>query len=98
MKRGLLSILIATAALAASAAPASAAAPTIVNTSNWLESLATGGQTNHDANIVHVTVVVKHDPGDSVDQLVFDDDWDGTNDPTSVKTNISPQKPNIQGG
>src|SRR3954454_4031453 len=98
MRRGLLAAAITTAVLFGSAGQAMAAAPTIVNTTSWLESLATNGETNHSGNIAHVTVVVKHDPGDSVDQLVFDDDWDGTNDPTSVKTNITPQKPSIQGG
>src|SRR5215212_7081636 len=98
MRRGLLTMLVALAALAAWTTPAMAATPTIVNTANWLESPATGGQTNNGANTVSVTVVVKHDPGVSVDQLVFDEDWDSTNDPTAVKTNISPQKPSIQGG
>src|SRR4051812_29771792 len=98
MRRGLLAIAITTAAVFASSGQAMAAAPTIVNTTNWLESQATNGQTNNAENVAPVTVVVKHDPGQSVDQLVFDDDWDGTVDPASVKTDISPQKPSIQGG
>src|SRR3954452_15343481 len=98
MRRGLLATAIAAAAFFASAGQAMAAAPTIVNTSNWLESQSTAGQTNNSANVVHVTVLVKHDPGVDVDQLIFDDDWDGTNDPSSVKTNFTQQKPTIQGG
>src|SRR3954464_14782521 len=98
MRRGLLAAAITTAVMFGSAGEAMGGAPTLGHKTNQLGGLAPNRETNHSGNIAHVTVVVKHDPGDSVDQLVFDDDWDGTNDPTSVKTNITPQKPSIQGG
>src|SRR5688572_26787475 len=97
-KRLSLALLIATVAMLTFAAPSFAAAPQIVNSSSWLESLATSGESGKNGNWVRVTTVVKHDPGVTIDQLQFDDDWDGTTDPTSTKTNFTAQKMNVAGG
>ena len=97
-KRVCLTLLVAVAAIFVPVASASAAAPQIVNSSTWLESLATSGESGKGGNWVSVTTVVKHDPGVTIDQLQFDDDWDGTTDPTSTKTNFTAQKMNVAGG
>src|SRR5687767_7799857 len=97
-QRVCLALLIALAAILVPAASANAAAPQIVNSSSWLESLATSGENGKNGNWVRVTTVVKHDPGETIDQLQFDDDWDGNIDPTSTKTGFTAQKMNVAGG
>src|SRR5688572_22256691 len=97
-QRVCIALLIALAAVLVPAASANAAPPQIVNSSQWLESLATSGESGKNGNFVSVTTVVKHDPGVTIDQLQFDDDWDGTVDPTSTKTNFTAQKMNVAGG
>src|SRR4051794_15525451 len=75
--------VVSLSALGAAAAPASAATPTIANNGNvsgqpqWLESFGTVGD-GSVYNKVHVTVVVKHDPGRKVTGLRLDDDWNGS--------------------
>ena len=86
MRRGLLTLALAAAAFGATAAQANAAAPTIVNSSQWLESLATSGENGKNGNYVTLTALVKHDPGATLSSFVIDEDWDGTNDPTTVRT------------
>ena len=71
----------------------------IVNSSTWLELLATSGESGKGGNWVSVTTVVKHDRGVTIDQLQFDDDtWTAPLTPTSTKTNFTAQKMNVAGG
>jgi hypothetical protein len=75
------------------ASPAFAAAPTISNSSTWLESktMATGVN-----DPLRITTVVRHDSTDTVLGLRLDEDWDGT-DNTSSKGLRTPASPGASG-
>jgi hypothetical protein len=71
--------------LVAMATPAAAAAPAIVNAgsgSQWLESFAVPKDTNGER--IFVTYVVKHDLGVQVTGLAVDDDWNGTDNTSTI--------------
>ncbi len=103
--RFLVSLLGACVLLGAFSAGAQAITPTIVNQdsvggqTSWLESFASGGQTDKSANDLFVTVLVKHDPGKEVTGLKIDDDWDGTEESNGEGVrSVSAQQPNLSGG
>src|SRR3954453_11437930 len=95
MRRGLLAAAITTAALFGAAGQARAPAPTIVNSSTWLEAPTLSGQTTNSSNKARISLVVDHDPGRKVTSLRIDDDWNGTdNTPTGgTLVSVTPQQP-----
>ncbi len=104
-RAGLIAALAAVAALAIPAA-ASAANPTILNTNtgcsgqtSWLISCATAGQTGTggNANQLRISGWFSHDTGNTLASLLTDDDWDGTNDVSTVR-GAGATRPNIFGG
>ncbi len=106
MKRtGLVASLALTAALAVPAA-ASAANPSILNTNtgcsgqtSWLVSCATSGETENNGHILRISSWVQHDLTSSLASYVTDDDWDGTTDPSTVRSITAvDERPTIAGG
>src|SRR4051794_10896653 len=107
MRGRLLAVISAAIAVAAmgSAGAASAANPSIINTGTgctgqtaWLVTCATAGEApSSNPNFLRISALVSHDSGNSIASLLTDDDWDGTVDPTTVRS-VSEERPNIAGG
>src|SRR3712207_766181 len=101
--RGLLAGLLGLIALSVAPSVASASTPTIINTGTgcsgqtaWLVTCATGGEGGGAAQ-VRVSVLASHANAENIASILTDDDWDGTDDPTTVRS-ITVQRPNIATG
>jgi hypothetical protein len=86
---------------------AGASAQTIVNASpdasglqqRWLETWTTGGETGNNANIIQISALVQHPTNRTVTGLKIDDNWDGTDNTSTVATkSVTPERPNVNGG
>lgn len=84
---------------------AQAQAPAIVNTDltgdqrNWLETFATGGETNRNANVLRISALVKHEQNRRVTAIKIDDDWDGSDDTSSGgNRSVTAQRPTVVDG
>ena len=97
--------LVSVLACLAFAGSASAQTPTITNQSstggqtNWLETFATGGESDNGANIGRITLLVKHAAARRVTGIKIDDDYNGSDDTASKSTiAVTAQRPNVNGG
>jgi len=104
-RRGFLLGLFALSMCVLFPAASQAANPSIINTGTgctgqtaWLVSCATAGeQPSTNPNILRISALVSHDAGNSIASLITDDDWDGTVDPTTVRT-VTATRPSIASG